>query len=568
MLLSVQMPLLLDLTLVLGVSILVIIVLHYLKLPTIIGFLTSGVIVGPYGFSLIKADHDVEVLAEIGVILLLFSIGVEFSLGKLMKIWKAVFFGGLIQVFLTIAVFTALAYYYSYDYLPIAIFIGYLFALSSTAIVLKLMQITGEVGTAYGQIILAILIFQDIAVVPMMLSIPILTGSTENLGADLFDLGWKLGLVLLFLVVATKFIVPRVFKLVVKTKSKELFITFTLVMCFAIGAITSMAGLSLALGAFLAGLIISESKYSHEAAGYILPFKEIFTSIFFISVGMLLDLSFLMGQWVEILVLTAIVLVVKALIGGLAASVLGVPFKTILMVAFAVCQVGEFSLVLAKQGMDMGILPIEVYQYFLAVAIITMILTPILLKYSRAITSFILLKTPLPESWRKKLITSNSKALALLAGEEKKYNDHLVIVGFGIVGRRLAESAKQAGLQYVIVESSAQVASDDKDHHVVYGDASNTEVLEYVNIKKARVVALTGVDLEQNKLVAQKIREENKDILIVGRTQLQEETDELIKAGADEVIADEYETSFEILMLAMEEYRMDKSSIMRLAHKT
>jgi CPA2 family monovalent cation:H+ antiporter-2 len=216
----------------------------------------------------------------------------------------------------------------------------------------------------------------------------------------------------------------------------------------------------------------------------------------------------------------------------------------------------------------MGILPIEVYQYFLAVAIITMILTPILLKYSRAITSFILLKTPLPESWRKKLITSNSKALALLAGEEKKYNDHLVIVGFGIVGRRLAESAKQAGLQYVIVESSAQVASDDKDHHVVYGDASNTEVLEYVNIKKARVVALTGVDLEQNKLVAQKIREENKDILIVGRTQLQEETDELIKAGADEVIADEYETSFEILMLAMEEYRMDKSSIMRLAHKT
>jgi monovalent cation:H+ antiporter-2, CPA2 family len=567
MLLSVQMPLLFDLTIVLGVSILVIIILHYLRLPTIIGFLISGILVGPHGLSLIKADHEVEMLAEIGVILLLFSIGIEFSIGKLMKIRKAVFLGGSIQVFTTIIIFAIMAYYYSYDYPPIAIFIGFLFALSSTAIVLKLLQITNEIGTAYGQVILAILIFQDIAVVPMMLSIPILIGDTESLGMDLLVLGGKIVMVMVCLVVATKYVVPYIFKLVVRTKSKELFITFTLVMCFAVAAGTSVAGLSLALGAFLAGLIISESKYSHEAAGYILPFKEIFTSIFFISVGMLLDLNFLLEQWVEIVILTGVVLVVKALIGGAAAAALRVPFRTILMVAFAICQVGEFSLVLAKQGMDMGILPIEVYQYFLAVAIITMILTPILLKYSRHITMLIILKTPVPASWRRKWILNNSKGLAILSGEEKKYKDHMIIVGFGIIGKKLADGAKKAELPYVIIESSAQIAKDDDGYNVLYGDASNEEVLEYANIKKARVVALTNVDLETNILVAHKVREHNPDLLIVGRTQLSSEIAALEKAGVDEVVADENETSFEIFMHAMEEYRMDKNSIIRLARE-
>ncbi|MGB2088090.1 MAG: cation:proton antiporter, partial [Psychroflexus salarius] len=269
-----EIPLLKEIVVVLGISIVIILAFQKLKLPSILGFLLAGIIVGPNAFNLLSSQHEVELLSEIGIIFLLFVIGIELSFSGLMKIKKTVFLGGGAQVSLTIAIVALFATIYGLS-INTSIFIGFLIALSSTAIVLKLLQERGEIQSPQGRLSLGVLIFQDIIVVPMMLVTPILAGKTPDVWETVLMLVLKiigLGVVVFIL---QKYIVPKVFRAVVKTKSKELFILATVVFCFAIAWLTSAVGLSLALGAFFAGLIISESEYSHQATANVLPFREI-----------------------------------------------------------------------------------------------------------------------------------------------------------------------------------------------------------------------------------------------------------------------------------------------------
>ena len=372
-------PLLADIVIIFTMSICVLFVCSRLQIPSIVGFLLTGVVGGPYGLGLIKAVHEVEVLAEVGVILLLFTIGLEFSLKALVRIRKSALLGGTLQVMLTILVTAALVRMQIGRSLGESLFIGFLVSLSSTAIVLKVLQERAEIETPHGKTSLAILIYQDLIVIPMMLFTPLLAGTKGEIGQSLLLLLAKgIGIILL-VVVSARWIVPPVLYQIARTRSRELFLLSVVVLCFAIAWFTSSLGLSLALGAFLAGLILSESEYSYQALGSILPFRDVFTSFFFLSVGMLLDVGFLIERPGTIVSIVLIILVLKTSIAGFTAFFLRFPLRTSILVGLTLAQVGEFSFILARSGVTYGLLAGDGYQWFLAVSVLTMAVAPFII---------------------------------------------------------------------------------------------------------------------------------------------------------------------------------------------
>lgn len=446
---NVEIPLLADLVWIFGLATLVILLFMRFRIPTIVGFLLTGALAGPYGFSLVKASQTVEVLSEIGVILLLFVIGMEFSLKSLLSIKKAVFIGGFLQVGLTILVTYLLAYSIGFEW-HVAVFIGFLFSLSSTAIVLKLLQEEGKVGSVSGRTALAILIFQDIAVVPLMLFTPMLAGVTGNIGWSLLLMGLKgIGVVILT-IFSAKYLVPKLLYRIASSRSEELFLLSIIVICFAVAYVTSLLGLSLALGAFLAGLIISESDYSHHATGKILPFREVFLSFFFVSVGMLFDFGFFIQHLLPIFGLTIVTILAKILITTVSVRSIGQEIRESLIVGLSVFQLGEFSLLLAKEGNRQQLLDPTTYQFFLSITLLTMALTPFVMSRREWIANKIS-----SLNFRGKFIEGNQHLpLPELEDSTDELKDHLVIIGFGLNGHNLAKAAKSANIRYVIIETN------------------------------------------------------------------------------------------------------------------
>lgn len=530
-----------------------------LKLPTIIGYLLTGAIAGPYGLSLVYASTAVEVLSEIGVILLLFVIGLEFSLKSLMAIKKAVFIGGSLQVTLTIGVTAMISYLFGFDW-NIAVFFGFLFALSSTAIVLKLLQESGQVNTISGRTTLAILIFQDIIIVPLVLFTPMLAGESDNVLLSLFYLALKGGLVIVLTIISAKYLIPQLLYRVAKTKNEELFLLSIIVTCFAVAYVTSLLGLSLGLGAFLAGLIISESEYSHHATGKILPFREIFLSFFFVSVGMLFDISFLAEHFLLILALVALTFVVKFTVTSLAVKSLGTSYKESFIVGFSIFQVGEFSLLLAKEGLKYELLDNTTYQFFLAISILTMIITPFVLKQRENLACKVL-NIPMPQKFKKKL--EQKTQVPELNLEKDSLNDHLVIIGYGLNGRNLSRAAKRAKIPYVIIEMNPETVKVEaaKGEPIVYGDAANAVVLEHVQIHKARVAVIAISNQPATSGIIENIRTASQSVFIIVRTRYVNEIESMLNQGADEVIPEEFETSIEIFTRVLYKYLVPKGEI-------
>jgi monovalent cation:H+ antiporter-2, CPA2 family len=554
-----HIPLLSEVVIILGFSVLVILIFQRLKLPTILGFLLTGVLIGPHGFSLIQATHEVEVLAEIGVILLLFVIGLEFSLKSLMAIKKTVFVGGSVQVFATIGV-TALSFYLTGQALTSSIFMGFLFALSSTAIVLKLLQESGAINTPHGKISLAILIYQDIIVVPMMLVTPLMVGDGGNLGEVILILTGKALAVILIVILGARYIVPRLLYAVARTKSKELFVLTVVVLCFSVAWMTSIAGLSLALGAFMAGLIISESEYSHQATANILPFREIFTSFFFVSIGMLLDVQFFVSHLGWVLLFASMVMVAKGLIASMAALVLRYPIRTVLLTGLALFQVGEFAFILSKTGLEYNLLSDELYQYFLAISLMTMAATPFVFKYSDQILS-VLVKTPLPKNFSR--IMYNPKSVSEAEHEEYDFNDHLVIIGYGINGKNVAKAARFANIPYVILELNPDTVRDERANGepIYFGDATQESILTHINIQLARVVVVAISDPEATKRIIVSVRSISQKPHIIIRTRFIQEMADNYSLGANEVIPEEFETSIEIFSRVLSKYLVPQDEV-------
>lgn len=556
---NVEIPLLSDIVVIFGLAMLVILLFMRLKLPTIIGYLLTGAIAGPYGLSLVDASTAVEVLSEIGVILLLFVIGLEFSLKSLMAIKKAVFIGGSLQVMLTIIFTTLISYLFGFEW-NIAVFFGFLFALSSTAIVLKLLQEAGQVNTISGRTTLAILIFQDIIIVPFVLFTPMLAGESDNILLSLLYLALKGGVVILLTILSAKYLIPKLLYRVAKTRNEELFLLSIIVTCFAVAYATSLLGLSLGLGAFLAGLIISESEYSHHATGKILPFREIFLSFFFVSVGMLFDVTFLYEHIFIILGLVLLTFVGKFIAATIAVRSIGSSFKEAFVVGFSIFQVGEFSLLLAKEGLKFELLDPITYQYFLAVSIITMAATPFVLK-SRENLAGRVLNTPLPNKIKDRLDPRIEVPMGEL--EDDTLTDHLVIIGYGLNGRNLAKAAKSAHIPYAIIEMNPKTVRTEaaKGEPIIFGDAANGSVLEHVKIHKARVIVIAISNNEATRGIVLNVRNYNQNNCIIVRTRYVNEIESLMQLGADEVIPEEFETSIEIFTRVLSKYLVPRKSI-------
>ena len=552
-----EIPLLNDIVIIFGLSIGILFICHRLRVPTIVGFLLAGILAGPYGFGLVRAVHEVEILAEIGVALLLFTIGIEFSLQRLLQIKKSVLMGGSIQVLLTFFVAFVIARQLGQ---PVgnSIFIGFLISLSSTAIVLKLLQEKAEVDSPHGRTALGILIFQDIIIVPMILVTPLLAGATGNAGESVLVLIAKgIGIIGL-VIVSSKWIVPRVLYQIARTRSQELFILSIVVICLAVAWITSSAGLSLALGAFLAGLIISESEYSHQALGNILPFRDVFTSFFFVSIGMLLDVGFLFRQPGSIVLIILSVLIFKSIIACFATVLLGFPFRTSILVGLALSQVGEFSFILSKTGVEHGLLTGNIYQMFLAVTIISMAATPFIIALAPRLADTILL-LPLP----KRLITGFYPIPEINIKSKK---DHLIIIGFGMNGRNVARAARLSGIPYAIIEMNPETVRSEqaKSEPIFYGDSTQETVLQNANIKNARIVVVAINDPTATRRITELIRRISPKVHLIVRIRYLQEMKPLYELGADEVIPEEFETSMEIFTRVLAKYLIPRDEIEKL----
>ncbi len=552
-----EIPLLNDIVIIFGLAVAVLFICHWLRVPAVVGFLLTGIFVGPYGFGLVKAVHEVEILAEIGIVLLLFTIGIEFSLERLLQIRKSVLIGGPFQVLLTSLATFFIARQFGQAFGE-AVFIGFLVALSSTAIVLKLIQERAEVDSPHGRTTLGILIFQDIIIVPMLLVTPLLAGATGNLGESVLILIVKgIGIILLVMVSA-KWIVPQALYQIARTRNQEIFLLSVIAICFGIAWLTSRAGLSLALGAFLAGLIISESEYSHQALGNILPFRDVFTSFFFVSIGMLLNISFFFQQPGTIILIALGVLVLKSIIACFATILLGFPLRTSILVGLALSQVGEFSFILSRAGIEHGLLSGNIYQMFLAFSILGMAATPFIIAQAPRIAD-IILRLPLP----KKLISGFYPVPVVKAVYKK---DHLIIIGFGVNGKNVAHAAKVAGISYAIIEMNPETVRSEqaKGEPVYYGDATHEIVLQHTNIKEARIVVVAINDPTATRRIAECIRRLNPKIHLIVRTRYLQEMKPLYELGASEVIPEEFETSVEIFTRVLTKYLIPRDEIERL----
>jgi CPA2 family monovalent cation:H+ antiporter-2 len=554
-------PLPTDILIILGLSVAVLLVCHRARLPLLVGLIVTGMVAGPHGLKLIRAVDEVRSMAQIGVVLLLFTIGLDFSFRRLLSIRKLVLLGGTIQVGLTLAAGFLFGLLFRCS-VGEAVFIGFLISLSSTAIVLKILQERAEIDSPHGRTVLGILIFQDLAVVPMMLITPLVAGiSKEGQGLSLLLLVLEGGLILGGAFLAGKYVVPRILYLVARTRDRELFVLTVLVICLGVAAITYQVGLSLALGAFLAGLIISESDYSHHALGSILPFRDVFASIFFISIGMLLNLGFLVQNIGVILAIAMGLLILKALLATAATLVLALPLRTAILAGLALAQIGEFSFVLAEAGVAHGLLPGPSYQVFLAAIVLTMLATPAVISISPRL-AYTAAQMPWLGNVRRDLAVETPET-------QSQVENHIVIVGFGVSGRRLAESAKNAGLKYVIVETNPETVKHEKakGQTIYYGDATHAAVLNRAHVARARLIAVAINDSEATKRIIQLAHRMNPAIQIVVRAKFLSQSELLLRLGADEVVTEEVEASVELCSRVLARYLVPKDEIDKLVDK-
>lgn len=534
-----ELDLLKDIVIIFALSTLVNFLFTKIKVPTIIGYLLTGVIAGPYLLSLVGSPHQIELMAEIGVVLLMFTIGLEFSINHLLKIRKIVFVGGFMQLLFTVGITMLIARLYNLSWSS-SLFIGFLTALSSTAVVLKLMQERSEITSNYGRTVLGILIFQDIILIPLLLFTPMLAGEMTGQNNELVLLLGKTLVLVGLVYVGNRWLMPKLLQLVAHTKNQELFMMSIFVICLSVALLTSEMGISLAFGAFLAGLMISESEYSHNAFGHLIPFKDTFTSFFFVSIGMLLDLGFVVNHLWLVISTVLLVLLIKMIIAGGTAFVLGHTFRGTIMVGFALCQVGEFSFILAQSGLKYNLIPQYYYQLFLAVAVISMLITPLLIMTSRPVANQ-LLKFPLPRLWVDGLFP-------LPQIEIPEYKNHVVFIGKDSRSLNLSVMAKYIHLPYIsiIFDPVTVKKLQEKGETVIYGDATNEPILEKAHIQNAEIVVISVGNLIVSMSIVERVREMNPHVFIIVRTKHVFDIEELYRLGADQVIPEEFETAIDL----------------------
>ena len=537
-----QIEILKDLVIVLGAAVLVVALLQRARVPSIAGFILTGVLAGPTALGLIKSTHQVEILAEVGVILLLFGIGLELSLDRLRRLWKAILLGGSVQVGVTVACAAALGYWSG---LPrgSALFLGCVVAVSSTAVVLRGLAARGELDAPHGRLAIGILVFQDLCVIPMILALPFLAGHGGSAGDMLVTVGTAV-LILAGVLVAARFIVPRLLGFVVMTRQRELFVLTVFLICFGTAWVVSLAGISLALGAFLAGLVVAGSEFRHQALSDLIPAREIFASLFFVSVGMLLDLSGIMANLLPTAILLVAVLMGKFVIVLGTALLLRLPLRVSILSAAALCQIGEFSFVLLGAAAGTGLLGAKLSQSLLVTIILSMMLTPVALAFSPHLASS---AARIP--WLNRKLGAEPPGV----DDQEPHGNHVIVAGYGLTGRELCRVLRDSGAAYVALDANPDNvrAARADGHRAVLGDVTQAEVLEELGSAHARLVVVSINDARATEFAIRKIREIAPELPVIVRTLYEIDEKALLAAGATRVVTAEVTAGAAVVAAAL-----------------
>ena len=546
-----NIPILRDFVILIAVCVPISIIFARIGIPTIVGFLVTGVLIGPFGLGLVTEMHSVEVLAEIGVVLLLFTIGLEFSLTKMLKIRREALYGGGLQVAITVLLVLFFVKITGFS-LQVAILMGFIVSLSSTAITMKLLLDRSELNSSHGNFSVGILLFQDLAVVFMVI---VLHSLGESGGVEPLAIAEGLGIAIVAIIIIVLFaskLLPKLFQLVLRLRNREVFILTIVLVCMGTAIITSLFGLSLALGSFIAGLVISDSEYSEQIVSDVIPFRDTFSSVFFISIGMLLEFKFFIYNLPQLILISIAILIVKALIITVIGRLLRYPIRLSIQVGLILAQVGEFSFILIKMGKGYEILSEPLYQTMLAVSIITMALAPFIFKYSGNIAytlgGFLGARELKRDSARK---------------PKAKMSNHVLIVGYGITGQNLSKVLLKTGINHIVIDMNAdRVKEAVKEKHMAfYGDASHHDFLRKMGVERAKVIVVAITDPIGTRRIVKNARDLSASATIVVRTRYIREVEDLYKLGASQVIPEEFETSVEIFARVLKDYAIPTNII-------
>ncbi|HVS66354.1 MAG TPA: cation:proton antiporter [Thermoanaerobaculia bacterium] len=526
---------LLDTVVLFGAALAILALCYRIRVSPVVGLLVTGALIGPHGLALVRDAENVERFAELGVVLLLFVIGLELSIDRLRAFGVNFLLAGPLQVLLTVGAVTALAAFTPFT-VGQALYFGMVVALSSTALVLKLLAESNQTESPHGQLALSILLFQDLLIAPMLLLVPWLAGGDDGRGGA----GGAVARLLIGLLVVSaafllsRYLVPRLFRLVASTRIREMFLLAALFTCLGGALATESLGFSLALGGFLAGVVLAGSDQSHQVLADIAPFRDLFTSIFFIAIGMLLDVRSAFDQLPLVVAVALGILVAKALLIALIVRGLRFPRRTAGIAGLSLAQIGEFSFVLLQAGLATGLIATEQYDLLLAAAFLTLLATPLLIQFGP--------RLPWPAT------DPRSAAAAAAAAAGQRPSGHVVIVGFGLTGRHLAHVLRASALRYRVIEIDGRLVRKAKQdgEPILFGDASRLEILDHAAVRDAAMVVFAISDpaaLRQGLAAARAL---SPSVPIIVRTHRLRELEELRRVGADEVVSEEFETSIEI----------------------
>ena len=517
-------------------------VAHRLRQPVILGYLLVGVAVGPYGFGLVGDVPLIETLATIGVALLMFTVGLEISYSQLRGAGKVGIWGGIAQIAATFVLGLVAGKFLFRWPLAEAAFFGLLISLSSTMVGLKMLMERGELDSMHGRIMIAILIVQDLSVVLMMVGVPVFGAS---LGSLLPTFAVAIGKAVLFLgiaIVLGLWVLPWLLGRVAGVRSRELFLLTVLILCFGAAFGTYIFGLSIAFGAFVVGLLLRESTFAHQALAEITPLRDVFATLFFVSLGMLLSPKFVVENWAMVILVVVAIIAIKFGVCFGVARLFGYGGRTALFVGAGLAQIGEFSFILAQAGMDSGIIPEHLYSLIISSTVITMLLTPLLM----GLVSMVyprLAKAPT----KGKLVVGDTSLLSEY--ESRRPLPEIILCGYGRVGRNIAKNLHNLGIPYLVIEMDPEIVSElhSKGEICIYGDAGNAHVLSLARLDKAKVLIITYPDPLSVVTTVKNALRINAKLKIVARVHRKRESEILEGLGVTELVSPEYEASFEFL---------------------
>jgi CPA2 family monovalent cation:H+ antiporter-2 len=555
-----ELSLLTSMAIVLGVALIAGMAVRPLRLPVVLGYLLSGVVIGPYGLKWVEDVQEVETLATIGVVLLMFTLGIEFSLRTLRQVGRVATIGGVAQIVSTIGLGFLVGWLLGWP-MREAILFGLFISLSSTIVVLKALMERGELGSTHGRIMIGILLVQDLSVVPMMVILP----SLEETGTALLaSLGWAALKALGFLggiFVLGFWVLPWVMRRVAGVRSRELFLLAIVCLCLGAAFGAYKAGLSIALGAFVAGLIVSESDYAHQAMADIRPLRDVFAVLFFVSLGMLIDPEFIIENPVDVAVVVAAIVLGKFVIMSVVARAFGYSDKTVLFVGSGLFQIGEFSFILAALALELDLITNDLYSLTLTAALITILLTP----FAMSLASVFYHRVAQTER--------GSRLLAPRADpgpweRSKPLTNHVVVCGYGRVSRNLCSVLERRKFSYLAIDIDPRVIDSLRERGIpcIYGDASNREILAQAELGRCRVLVVTFPDPISTKLVVENARRINPRLDIVARIHTEEEIEELRGLGVAELVRPELEAGLEIIRHTLHRFGLSGQEILYIVN--